>query len=448
MASENLDLTELVDDPNERLAVEYKAFVDPNAPVARAKLARHIAALANHGGGYLVVGFNDDLSPSNPRPGPLDRDFVASVVRKYLEPPFQCDVRQVTARSGLSFSVVVVPSHSSVPICAKAGGPQIEGKVQGLQAGAYYVRKPGPASEAILTAAEWGPLIRRCALHERASILGAIDIALRGAEPSKDLEGELEAWHRAAAESYIRDIATHGASVADVDKRHFQFSYLIDPSDGGPPPKDFITILDQVNQAVDQQVHTGWGMFHIFYGGNGARFTVAPDVQGGGSEFVETNFIRDDSRVGATDLWRVSPEGFATLIRGYIEDTHWWTSRGATAGTAFSPNQMVMSLAELVLHAATLAIHYPASTQVLFRCEWVGLEGRSLDDFQGRWMFSGHQPREDRRLATAAFSIGELTADWSNVVERLAGPVARAFGVDRTLTADWIAGQASSWRRR
>jgi hypothetical protein len=64
MAAQLNDLAELVDDPNERLSAEYKAIVDFDLPEARAKLARHIAALANHGGGHIVVGFNDDLSPA------------------------------------------------------------------------------------------------------------------------------------------------------------------------------------------------------------------------------------------------------------------------------------------------------------------------------------------------------------------------------------------------
>jgi predicted HTH transcriptional regulator len=32
-------------------------------PVAQANVARHLAALANHGGGYLLFGFRDNRAP-------------------------------------------------------------------------------------------------------------------------------------------------------------------------------------------------------------------------------------------------------------------------------------------------------------------------------------------------------------------------------------------------
>jgi len=53
------DLSELVAGKSEDLGVEYKAWMDTSPPEVRAKLARHIAALANHGGGYLILGVDD-----------------------------------------------------------------------------------------------------------------------------------------------------------------------------------------------------------------------------------------------------------------------------------------------------------------------------------------------------------------------------------------------------
>ena len=68
------DLSDLIAGANENLGVEFKAWMDTTDPEHRAKLARHIAALANHGGGYLVFGIDDktrkplgatDLPPSS-----------------------------------------------------------------------------------------------------------------------------------------------------------------------------------------------------------------------------------------------------------------------------------------------------------------------------------------------------------------------------------------------
>src|ERR1051326_7461214 len=45
------ELQELVDQPAETLEAEYKSWLDLSANAVKADLARHIAALANHGGG-------------------------------------------------------------------------------------------------------------------------------------------------------------------------------------------------------------------------------------------------------------------------------------------------------------------------------------------------------------------------------------------------------------
>ncbi len=93
------ELQELVDSPNETLDVEYKSWLDlAGDNETRAELARHLAAIANHGGGVIVLGISDSMQFSGPNPFAdviYSRDLIASIVKKYLEPTFQCDVRMV-----------------------------------------------------------------------------------------------------------------------------------------------------------------------------------------------------------------------------------------------------------------------------------------------------------------------------------------------------------------
>lgn len=199
----------LLDEPNETLAVEYKEWLNLAAVEVRAHLARHIAALANHGGGVIVFGITDKMqfAGNNPYPTPsCDRDLIASIVKKYLEPKFQCDVRQIVSSAGNTHPIVVVPPHGTTPICAKANGPLVGNKITGIVKGIHYVRKPGPASGQVETAAEWGPIIRRCAMHDPAAILGAVDAALRGSgPPSLSVTEALKNWHDAAHAAFLKD---------------------------------------------------------------------------------------------------------------------------------------------------------------------------------------------------------------------------------------------------
>jgi hypothetical protein len=136
MPDDRPDLQDLIENPPERLDVELKDWIDiANDRVARAKIARHLAALANHGGGYLVFGFDDSRTANPSLQFPLktfERDNISSIVQTYLTPTFQCEVYLVTSRTGITHPVVWVPSHGAIPVCSKADGPHDQnGRPQG-----------------------------------------------------------------------------------------------------------------------------------------------------------------------------------------------------------------------------------------------------------------------------------------------------------------------------
>ena len=118
-------LADLVEHRIEAPEVEYKNFMPLTENIERAKIARHICALANSGGGWLVFGFEDDGTPSEIHPGSLtaySQDAINGIGAKYLEPQPHCEVHHVTANSGLAYPVVRVPPHGVIPVCAKADG--------------------------------------------------------------------------------------------------------------------------------------------------------------------------------------------------------------------------------------------------------------------------------------------------------------------------------------
>ena len=52
-----VELEDLVTSPREVQRVELKSWLDLSDRIVQANVARHIAALANYGGGYLLFGF-------------------------------------------------------------------------------------------------------------------------------------------------------------------------------------------------------------------------------------------------------------------------------------------------------------------------------------------------------------------------------------------------------
>jgi Putative DNA-binding domain len=446
------ELQDLVDSPNETLQAEYKEWLDLADNEVRADLARHMAALANHGGGAIVFGITDLMQPAGANPFPalsVDHDLIAGIVKRYLEPPFQCEVHFIRSAIGNDHPVVIVPPHGAVPICAKAGGPIVNGKPKGIAQGVHYTRKPGPESAPLLTAAEWAPIIRRCVSHERAAILAAIDAAIRGpGSVPPDISDALKAWQDAAQTAFLLDIAER-KQYASVAKWHWQLSYAIDRADAQQlDPNGLLDVLRQVNGEVRDLVRTGWSMFHIFDVADVKPFFQTDPSSGmGDADFLECRLMRD-ARTGPVlfpDMWRVSPDGKATLIRNYWEDDLGTNQQfGLAPGTWFSPNMLVRSLAEFVRHARGLAERFNEPTTVSFRIEWHGLQGRVIRDPWNMWL-DQWTARGDHRVAADSWPITMLKDAWPEIVANLAAPVMRAFTTDIALSPTWVRGQSSKW---
>lgn len=371
--------------------------------------------------------------------------------KMYLEPTFQCDVYPITSAAGNEHPVIVVPPHGATPICAKADGPKLDGKPTGISQGVYYTRKAGPESAPIVTAAEWAPVIRRCALHDRTYVLGAIETALRGtsATSSVSIEERLKTWHDAAHQAFLKDIVEYSAP-SELAKWHYQFSYAIGRSDDQQlDPAQLREMLRQVNGEVRDLVRTGWSMFYIFNrAGIEPFFNVDPASGQGEQDFLECDLLRD-TETGShdSDMWRVAPNGLLTLVRSYWEDHPEINKTRRTApGTWFSPNTLVCSLAEIVRHARSFAERFDAPITVSFRCEWHGLSSRHLADIEGLWRDRG-AVSGDHRTASGTWPVSTLASDWPKIVADLSAPVARLFGVESVVTPEWVRSEAPKWIR-
>ena len=99
---------------------------------------------------------------------------------------------------------------------------------------------------------------------------------------------------------------------------YFQLSYGIAHKEGQDVgvPRKLIKCMQQVNEQVLGRVRTGWSMFHVFNrDAIRPRTSVDPTSGKGDEDFVECSLL-DRSDTGATDYWRVSRDGFATVDAG------------------------------------------------------------------------------------------------------------------------------------
>ena len=449
----NTDLTDLVENPREDLAIECKAWLDVTDNLQRAKIARHLAALANHGGGYLVLGFNDDLTPDHRRPTDVkiyNRDVFSDIVRRYLTPRFQCEVVHVPAANGYEFAIVRVPGHGSVPIATKADGPKGKsGTPQGIRAGVYYIRKPGPESAAIIGAEEWEPLIRRCVLSNRDGLLRDFaTVMYQREQPMPDDGEQLTVWHQNSERRFVEllpdDVASRWPVL--ISENRYQLSYLISTEEGETlSTADLARILEEINVEVRNTVWTGWSMFYPF-----ARPDIAPrlypeNADGTGGDVLECNLLIDeDFDISLPDYWRIAPDGRVTLVRTYREDrVRSARSLQRKSGTWLSPETVVRETTELVTHARLLARYFQTPTRILFRCTWLGLQGRELADFDSTIYWGhGHVASADLRTTEGDWPIATIAATCTGVVSELCSPVLNIFGFTRC-SAQFVEGLAS-----
>lgn len=447
------DMQDLVEVPCRSLDVEYKSWRNLDHAEDRAELARDIAALANHGGGFIVFGFRElTLLPDETDPFRTNcsAEKVASIVRTYLDPPVKCEIVNVLSSSRVLHPVIRVPAHGTTPVCVRQDGPLVGGEKL-IERGAYYIRKhvpvstgrhfgmPLPQSRRIEVPQDWASLIRRCVRSDREALLGMLDAAIEGRSAQPDLAQRLLTWHRAAHAAFLPLVPR--SPVADsLARRHYALSYAFEHI--RPEALEPVQLADALRRTVfelQSQFRSGWNMFDPPYRrAVQARFVLDPASGDDEADFLETAWLRDRNPGETADFWRVSPRGVATIIRGYAEDmTQAPPLPPIRPGTCLSPATLAREVAELVCHARTFGRLFSSVRRVAFRCEWWGLAGRELFDTEARWVHRG-PAADDRRVATLEVPLVTLAQTWPHVVAQLIAPVLRAFEPDLLLDADWV----------
>jgi hypothetical protein len=440
--AEYRDLRDLIDSPSETLSNEVKSNLNISEELPRAKLARHICALANHGGGYVVFGFDDKLV-LHPIPGDIDEDFhrdrISSIVAAYLEPAFLCDTVIVTSTAGHRHPIIRVPSHGAVPICAKKNGPEQNGKVRGIVEGRHYIREVGtngPESVAITRSHHWTALLRRCVAAERAAFIGLLE-GFFDPKPTPTADDSLEVWHSAASAKY-RSVIKANQLVWSVplEKNFYQLSYQFTGIDGTDiSGSTMIDILRQANSELRDLVWTGWSMFYPFNDANEIYIESDAYPGQGATDVVEANLLGGERSTSTLpDFWRVSSDGKATMLRAYREDRSKYKFPG---GTSWSPFMAARDLAEFVRHARAMAAHFDGAQSVRIRCEWHGLKGRELRDQESDWSIQ-RVAKTDRVLSSLERPVQDLTVSWAAIISALVSRVARAFDPALDLSPEWV----------
>lgn len=164
---------ELVKRGVESDVLDYKGPMDFRAigRPGQAKIARHMAALANTDGGHIVIGVGEDAGghPSvytgltAAEAHSFDPSSVGPVINHLIEPPIDFVIERPLV-DGKRYAIIKVRPFSVMPhVCALGVQPE-------LQQGVFYIRTQEAASRPASRAIELHGLIKRALLSQRAQL--------------------------------------------------------------------------------------------------------------------------------------------------------------------------------------------------------------------------------------------------------------------------------------
>lgn len=426
MAEANSGLSDLLAEPSERLDVELKEWLDLSINDHKALLAKEIIGLANHGGGYLIVGFREQadgsFTPASPRPPTLNawsQDAIQSIISKYIDPTVQCRmVHQAAGTSPDRYPIIIVPGGHRVPIRAKSGSP--DGK---LVPHRVYIRRPGPASEEPKTADEWGQLFERILQNRKEELLSAMRSIIAGeiptarpTEPSR--LDELKAFERTAIERW-------NGRVEDLDPSepprfphgHYDVGIAID---GVLSMKSLAELREIMRREVRN--HSGWPPFVTI-----DRPPFSPKPIESAVEFWRGP--DSDGSCGAPahhDFWRAAPSGLFFTRTGYREDGG---DAGLPPGKYFHLTTSTWRIGEAILEGAYIARALDAAdANLIVHCRWEGLAGRKLFARGSNRILTGEYVAGQNTFdATQTVAVSEIPTALPEVVHALLKPLYELF---------------------
>lgn len=451
----SLDLLDLVAGTNENLGVEFKAWMDTRDGEVRAKLARHIAALANHGGGYLIFGIDDrtrkPLGATELDLAFFSQDAIAGIVKKYLDPRVQVLVEHVL-HDGVTYPVLVVSANGARPVIAIADGPQdSRNRPIGVTQGTIYIRVAGPESAPIRSADDWNALLDRCLSH-RSDLLGKVlrQSLARQTRPDQKVIALLRAALDDTAQDFTAQTQLLAAKVEskyrdDIVRAGTNFSalgYALVDSEGDPVEiSNPRSVNDRVSVEMHRFAYYGWGSFLPLNVPERAPQVRMSMLAGREVTYLEGMRVENTGLISsAFDYWRLYECGIGVSVESFRDD---WRREGETAPPHLTPAWILITIHSLLAHARLVGQEVPGVAQVVVRMEWRGLKGRMLAWDRLRHAAGGGTLADDRFAKDIAIDWAILRDNYFEALRRVALPFLRIFGTSGWFDADeWLTREA------
>ncbi len=419
------DLQPFLVEPREDLAAEYKSWLDLTVKENKAVIAKACIAMANHGGGYIIMGFEDQghqlVSIARPQQIPeVSQDNVNAAIQRFAAPAFHAEVYNVIhPTNGTTHPVIVVPGNMTEPVMSKKDCNNV------IAQNRCYIRKSGPRSEEPQTGEEWRELLHRCILAGRENMLEAIRSIVSGRieEPTQmlpDAGAELHAFSKEARDRWsglVENLPEDAAARFPLGYYEMAFSLV------GASLAPSLPELQNRLQTAHRHKLTGWPTFLMLQRAEWAPYPHDDCVEAWvGRQADHERHFEDPAH---SDFWRISTGGKLYTIRGYTEDSN---PDARMPGTAIDITLPIWRIAEGLLFAARLAETYQDVEAIAAECRFTGLKDRVLTSMNGnRAVFDDRPIRTSEIVLTGQVTLDQIRDNLTEVMHQFLTPLYEKF---------------------
>lgn len=417
------ELHPLVAEPREDLAAEYKGWLNLTETNHKAVLAKAAIAIANHGGGYIIIGMRDDraqlVSVSRPDDIPASaQDAVNAAIQRFATPEFHCEVYVVPhPETGVVHPVIVVPGGMTEPVMSKRDCQDVIAQHR------VYIRKPGPRSEEPQTGEEWRALLRRCVQNGREGMLDSIRAIVSGRVEPVALVPDAAVELHDFAEGGRRRWQELVADLPENDEARFPHGYyeMAFKLIGAEPAPTLVELRNRLQ--VAQRIRlTGWTTFLDMNRSEWAPYLHEDFIEAWVGRKVDREWLRTSAHC---DFWRAARDGTLYTIRGYSEDG---IPNKMPAGAAIDLTMPVWRVGEGLLFASRFAETFEGVEAIAIECTFTGLQDRYLTSVNGmRAMFGDRHSRTDTVTMVGQPTVLQVQDNLAEVMQALLSPLYERF---------------------
>lgn len=440
---------ELIQHPQESLAVEIKAWINPDHPDGKAKIIKTALAMRNNNGGYMVIGFDDKTlepilnnAPSNVRQM-FNIDKIQGAISKHSSELFEINI-DFPQRDGQEFPVIVIPTGVKTPVVVKSSLPSDDPKKPFLYEDTVYVRSLYANNTPSTTQAkskDWSRLMEICFDNREADIGRFIRRQLNGIsseqvnvfataiagniKPEISNEDLLKEYLQESEQHYeqrlkkqnVHNLPKHGLSEVGLILKGTVPSHR--------PNDEFLNLLRSSNPN-----YTGWP---VWLDSRPLGGDYRPYVIDGGWEALlislQSEWFDD------IEFMRLSPQGKFFLSRAHRDDMG-RSDKSPQALKELDVGFPIKQTAEIIavgIHFAKALGCLPEETSLAFAFKWTKLNNRKLSCWahSDLWMrlgsLQGHSACQDECITFINVPLDAPISSVSNYVQEVVQPLFEIF---------------------